>query len=213
MVSKGFVFRLAVLAAIVTLSAAARPASAGLMGGNAVIPRGSILDQFTNFSIVDKNVPINATGSVSQWSIFAGATTPVELLIYRQSGSAYSLVGSSPLVTPTLGLNTFILTSPIAVNAGDLVGYYTQGAGVAEFDLNPPGSFAFGNLSGTMLFTGNNSGLANATNFVDSSNRTYSIDVVGTAGIAVPDPSTLVLLSVGAVGLIGYDWRRRKAAA
>ena len=151
MVTKGFVFRLAVLAAIVTLSAAARPASAGLMGGNAVIPRG-ILDVFTNFSLVDKNVPINATGSVSQWSIFAGATTPVELLIYRQSGSAYSLVGSSLLVTPTLGLNTFILTSPIAVNAGDLVGYYTQSAGVAEFDLNPPGSFAFGNLSGKMLF-------------------------------------------------------------
>jgi PEP-CTERM motif len=122
----------------------------------------------------------------------------------------WSVIGAS---TPTLGLNTFILTSPIAVNAGDLVGYYTQGAGVAEFDLNPPGSFAFGNLSGKMLFTGNNSGLANATNFVDSSNRTYSIDVVGTAGIAVPDPSTLVLLSVGAVGLIGYDWRRRKAAA
>ena len=39
----------------------------------------------------------------------------------------------------------------------------------------------------------------------------------GTGGIvyqitAVPEPSTFVLLGLGALGLLGYGWRRRSAA-
>jgi hypothetical protein len=178
---------------------AARPAAAGfLTGGNAITSR-PLLDFFRNFSIVDKNNAINLTGEVTSWDIYAGATTPVELEIFRQTGpTSYILVGSGPLVTPVLGANHFDLPTPISVQAGDLVGYYTQDAGVAEYQLDAPGvnNFGPGNLTGTMLFTADNSGPG--ANFFESSNRTYSIDVTG---IAAPAPGGMILLAAAGLTL------------
>jgi hypothetical protein len=161
------------------LEARAVPTTSGLSGGNAIIPRANT-DDFANFSIVDRNNPVNVTGAVTGWDIFAGATTNVRLQIFRQTGpTTYVLVGSGPLVTPVPGANTFLLPTPIAVQAGDLIGYYSQGGGVAEYDLDPPFIDSFGDLSGTVLYTDNNSGPGDGTNFVDSTNRHYSIDAFG----------------------------------
>ena len=102
--------------------------------GNSLVNRPS-LDSFVNFSIVDRNNAIPAAGVVTGWQIYAGDTTPVRLLVYRQSGSNYTLVGKSPLVTPAaLGVNSFSLASPISVQAGDFLGYYTQSNGAVPYD-------------------------------------------------------------------------------
>jgi hypothetical protein len=42
--------------------------------------------------------------------------------------------------------------------------------------------------------------------------RLSDAEILGVAGIAVPEPSSLVLLSLGALSLFGYRWRFRKRA-
>ena len=52
-----------------------------------------------------------------------------------------------------------------------------------------------------------------ATGKVDINDLTIVLSHFGTtygAGIeAVPEPSIIVLLGIGAIGLLGYTWRRR----
>ena len=65
---------------------------------------------------------------------------------------------------------------------------------------------------GDMLFTADNSGLANATNFVGSDDRFYSVSVTGTT---VPEPSTwmMMIFGVGGLGFAARASRRTTAVA
>ena len=152
-----------------------------LVGGNAVINR-PIIDGADNFYLVDTNNPINMNGQVNAFEVFAGTTEPVTLVIYRQTGPGpvFSVVGISGQKTPVVGFNQFTLSTPIVVQAGDFVGLLNSSV---KFTLDPPFNFNFGNLSGTTLFSvdpaGNPPSHSNATNLVRSSNRTYSVRVIG----------------------------------
>ena len=99
---------LACVAAAMLLGGVGQANANMIVGGNVPIER-QIIDTYQNFSILDKNNAISATGTVTSWDIFAGATTPVELLIYREtSPNVYAVVGNSSLeTTVNLGLNTF----------------------------------------------------------------------------------------------------------
>lgn len=188
-----------VITAAAMLLSVAPAMSTTITGGNAVISRGSF-DGYTNFSILDGNNPISAAGTLTGWSIFAPANAgAVRLLIYRSAGLSYNLIGSSSLETPGAGggIQNFSLGGGLAVQGGDLVGLYFQGGGSALFD----------NGGGPMLYTDNNSGFGNATNFVGSSARTYSVNVTG----AVPEPASWALLIVG-FGMVGFAARRRRTA-
>lgn len=94
----------------VAVAAQASPIS----GGNPVVSRPS-LDGFSNFSILDRNHPIDGNGLITQWQIFAGNTNPVELLIYRPTGvNAYALIGNSTLQAPTANM---VQTKPSGVTS------------------------------------------------------------------------------------------------
>jgi hypothetical protein len=152
-----------------------------LVGGNSVVGR-QFSDSFDNFYLVDTNNPINANGHVTAFEVFVATLQPVTLVIYRKTGGVFSVVGTSGQKSPPIvGFNQFQLSTPIAVQAGDFVGLLNSSV---VFTLDPPFSFSLGNLSGTMLFTANNSGNppshTNAINFTGSSNRTYSVRAIGT---------------------------------
>ena len=169
-----------------------------IMGGNPVISQPNV-DSFQDFAILDKNNPISGTGILTQWQIYAGAIEPVQLLIYAQTGAnTYAVIGSSLSQIPVLGLNTFTLSTPIAVQAGDFVGLFFSNTGSVDF---APLVANLGNLSGSVLFTGDNSG--STTNFIDSTTRTYSVDV---SGIATPEPSSLALAGAA---LLALAWAAR----
>jgi PEP-CTERM motif len=184
---------------------AALTMQAAVIGGNAVISR-PFVDGFANWSVLDRNAPITTSASINQWQVYAANTGQVELLIYRSTGvNTYSLVGNSTLQTPTVGLNTFTLASPISVLAGDVVGLFFPGQSSVVYTLDPPGSNAFGNLTGKVLYTNNNAGFVNNTNFVDSTNRTYSV-LVGTN--LIPEPATLTLFGGGLLAFALIKRRR-----
>ena len=182
----------AVSVAVCMLTAEAQAST--ITGGNDIIDR-STLDTYGDFALVDTNQPITGTGEITGWSLYAVEIFPVELIIVDPH--TYAVVGVGDLVTPALGVNNFLLGSPISVVAGDWVGYYTSGTGVVPFTFGgapihyqPNGSGA--PSVGTVLTN---------LEIEGTRKRIYSLSVTGT-GAAVPEPSTIALLGLGAVGLM-----------
>jgi autotransporter-associated beta strand protein len=62
--------------------------------------------------------------------------------------------------------------------------------------------------SGTLIVT-NSEAIPNGTSVTVGAGA-LSIFEAPAAAAAVPEPSTFVLLSIGAIGLAGYVWRRRR---
>jgi hypothetical protein len=189
---------ISVTALVVWCAVCVGSACASVVAGNDVAPR-SETDTFRNFHIVDTNNPFNENGLVTQWEIYANDTLPVELVLYRNNGGAFSVIGRSGLETPVLGFNQFSLASPVAVELGDFVGVYVQDTGVVAYTLDPPFSNNLGDLSGTVLFTASDTGLAHVTDFIDSTNRTYSVRATG----VVPEPACVTIWSLFALALAG----------
>jgi hypothetical protein len=138
------------------------------IGGNLVLERGGADTGFGPFYLLDTNHPFTSSGPVDRWEIFADATNPVQLVIYRHTGGAFQEVGRSEVMTPTLGYNLFKLDNPIHVQAGDFVGAFlpTLGA-ISNTDyLGPCPS----TLNRTVLFS-----TTTSTGFGFSCQRTYSL--------------------------------------
>ncbi|MCC3531688.1 MAG: hypothetical protein JGK21_27380 [Microcoleus sp. PH2017_22_RUC_O_B] len=154
-----------------------------IQGGNAVINRPEA-DRASNFYLVDTNNPVNVTGSLTEWNIWAKNTLPVQLIIYRRNSdklngnqAPWSVVAKSNVQIPVVGQNSFKLPTPIQVLRGDFVGLYHEKEGSVAFTLNGPPNLGPGNFTGSVLQTRDRSGPNSATDFVFSSDRTYSVSV------------------------------------
>lgn len=138
--------------------------------------------------MADLNNLISVSDLVTNWNVFASSRGAVELVIFRPFGNSLSIVGTSDLVTPLLGVNHFNLTHSIAVNKGDVVGLFLSNSAALPFSLSNCAGV------GLMRLTGSNSGLS--LNFTGSANRTYSVNV---AGAATPEPSAIPMFVLGMV--------------
>lgn len=120
---------LASLAVLASPSAGVAATSIGSVGGDITCSAGFSTVQISS-SGPSYAVPAGG-GNITAWSTQAtGTIGPVALQVWRSTGTAntYQLVGASPLVTLTsASLNTFTLATPIAVQAGDLLGLRLEG--------------------------------------------------------------------------------------
>jgi hypothetical protein len=164
-----------------------------VVGGNVIVNR-PVVDSAENFYLVDTNHPLNADGKLDQWEIFAGRDSPVQLVIYRQYGEGFIVVGTSDVEYPEPEeYNLFELDPKIKVKAGDFVGAYFPETGSIVFNYDLPSSPDFpvfppfnsndptSTLIGTTLFLINPPNPINpdSITFTYSSNRHYSLRVLG----------------------------------
>jgi hypothetical protein len=186
----------------------AQSSFAAITGGNAAITR-AFNDVPTDFSVIDLNTPISGAGQITQWQIFAANTNAVALLLYHPAGGGvYNLLGQSPQATPVAGVNNFTLTTPITVQAGDVVGLFFPGTASVPFDLTGP--LLLGNLTGSALLTATGTGISIPTN---SSQRVYSVNVTGNLISATPVPPSVMLTLVGLAMLAFFGASRKFARA
>jgi hypothetical protein len=160
------------LGASVVAVLAAVAAAATVNFGNAAIPR-QYTDTFNAFSIVDTAATAPSGGVVTDFNYYAANTKSFKFVVIDSVAGAHVL-WVSPDITPSgVGAATFTPAVPVPVQAGNLIGIYSDSTGVIPFTLN---SAAFAG-SGPDPFT--NPGQPNPTvgatlAFVGITDRDYS---------------------------------------
>jgi hypothetical protein len=71
-------------------------------------------------------------------------------------------------------------------------------------------TFSYGGETYILKLLGFSDGSSIVNSFVLPESRTVTSDLVGVITTNIPEPSILVLLGMGAMGLLSYTWRRRK---
>jgi len=185
------------LAVLIAVPAVAVPP---ILAGNAAIER-TLPDLRTNFYLVDTNRPFAFDCAVTGWNIFADASVPVGFMVYRLTGSTWSVVydgsGTADLKIPAVGLNSYSFSSPILVKAGDYVGLYSgSGAGAVSFD--------WGGSNIHYTFAG-----GGPLDWDNVSPRTYSVNAVGVnygiSGLLSPYAAPPKTFKIGSV--IPLKWQ------
>jgi len=197
------------------LAVTAIPCAAQITGGNPAVPAPNV-DSYFNFSIVDTNNPISGTGTLDSWNVFTTGVGQVDLLIVTPG--TYTVVGESGVVTTAAGMNTFTLSTPISVTAGDYVGFWEGNPSTVEYAIT--GDTPQGGVPGVgslpVLYTYNDTGLPSISsslipNLEGSGQRAYSINVSAPEGGA----GFMYLLLAGAAcfGAVVFGSRKGKASA
>jgi hypothetical protein len=91
----------------------------------------SVINQVTSDPSTPYSVP--ATGTITQWQLNTALDTPgapVALVVLRPAGAGFLVVGvdsrTLPNPLPADNVATFVLATPIPVQAGDTFGLYTN---------------------------------------------------------------------------------------
>ncbi|MDY7225677.1 serine hydrolase [Hyalangium rubrum] len=145
-----------------------------------------VADTWQDVYFLDTSLVIGFDAMLRSWTFVALTDQPVALVVYRPYGNSYELQAKTDYVTPRpYSVNTFF-TGPIAVKAGDRIGFHQKELGTIAFKLDPdaPQDRGKGNFGGRVWFTPG----ANAPSFEFSSStdRTYLIQVEVAWGLRGP---------------------------
>jgi hypothetical protein len=136
------------------LLAAAPILLAGLVGmalaaeatvGNPATKRASV-DTYTNFTLVDTNNSVSATGFLNTFQYYADNKAPFEFILVDQDDVVQWM---SPTIMPkATGVQTYISPNPVSVQAGWNLGFHVDAKAVIPFDTDGANIVSTANNSG-----------------------------------------------------------------
>jgi hypothetical protein len=137
-------------------------------------------------------------------------TAPVNPVAHFNSfgQTNYDVSDTNILITSSAGASVFFLTAPFNGVSVTGIGLTEQITGVT---INPITNLAGFDASRVSFNPG--AVFVNLQSLTTTPTTIVSLDVQFSGAGAVPEPTSLTLLGIGACGLIGYTWRRRKRAA
>jgi hypothetical protein len=177
-------------------------------GGLAFAPNGSAFgtnaDNSGNPELFSLNL---ATGAATVIATISGGDHDINGLAYRSDGKLIGLdrVSNSLLVIdPATGVSSVLAAVPTTVGG---VGGMSVLGGIGYYNTSgPQGSFSGSNqLYSFDLFTG-------ASTLVGSFAPTISGTGISGLAAQVPEPSSVILVACGLLGMAAWGWRRRALA-
>lgn len=130
---------------------------------------GALPDSASNIQFVDTGACFQSAGKLTGASFTAGRAEQdgKKFQVYRlQSGQAYTLVGETEeIAVTTVGLTHATFERPLAVQAGDCIGWRHDGAGVVKFSQVG---------SEVRWLYGDSAGVGNTMDFNGHGARTYA---------------------------------------
>ncbi|MCY1076311.1 hypothetical protein [Archangium lansingense] len=158
--------------------------------GNEFPPFGELssyaADTWQDVYYLDTGLVIGFDAMLRSWTFVALTDQPVALVVYRPDGNRYAVQAKTAYETPRpRAVNTFF-TGPIAVQAGDRIGFHQKERGTIAFKLDPgaPWDRGRGNLGGRVWF--NPGETAPSFEFSSSTDRTYLLQVEVAWGLRGP---------------------------
>ena len=206
-----------------TLVCFAGPVQADILFSQPVIPDGvALASDFAHFQQEADNFVLVQPASVQSiqwWGAYTNNAVQADNFTLR----LFSDVAGSPTMVPFVddaAMNVTRTLTNLVDNLGDPIYAYQAGlASPAAVNGNTPYYLSVVNNTppgGVWDWVGSGPGTHwarpdDTSPWTVSSNSTaFSFELLGTAGTAVPEPGTLLLLGCASLGLLAYRWRLRK---